>query len=722
MGLIPRTGDTGGANGLCTTPACINIADNILGGMALDHSAIDPCTNFDELVCGNWPARNPLPPGVPQFYALSAIRFNTLEIVRNILEKPYPSESWITVNFTKEQTAIDKENFAKIQGAYQVCMNSTAHEEEGLSQLRGVVKTVAEKFPATSNSVRGANMTYDHAASMGETLAFFESLGIETTQRFYQSQYPKDPSKMILSLNTAETSGNPTDKDIIPEWLLLASELLRVAHPANLTKSKAYSLMQSVFVFQAELPPKDGDAPVTNATTAPETIYLSLPELNKLAPHFNYKYVIEQLAPAGTDTSMIAMQALPYWSRLSKTISKTPPEVLQAFFIWRSIAALSPLVDSPQTNAWNLFQTKRQQGDDPASIQPRWAKCVVLLDEGVPWTKGVDNVGPTGLTWLLARFFADKHITPEAKQFTSEIIANLEEAFISRVQTREWATDEVKQAAIEKVHAMGVKIGLPTTPLVTDPRSLKEFYSDVTITKSHVLNALLFAKSQIRRNWSSLNKPFDKGQFLSSTLLTNAYHATRENAMVIQSGVMQTPLFSPNYPAYLAYGGMGSVVGHEITHGFDGTGHTFDKTGNESAWFDEKSSKGFEDATKCFIKQYSNFTVTDPDGEENNVDGEVTLNENVADAGGILAAYSAWKRYEQEHGKALDLPGLASYSHDQLFFIKYGQNWCENLGSDGSNDLKDEHAPNRARILLPLENSVDFQKAFNCPKKEPTFR
>ncbi|KAJ4113874.1 hypothetical protein NW768_011404 [Fusarium equiseti] len=718
MGLIPRTGDAGRANGLCTTPACINVADNILGGMALNQGAIDPCTDFDELVCGNWAAHHPIPPGETQLPALNEVQFSVLEAIRNIVEKPYPSDGWITVNLTKEETAIDKDNFAKIQGVYEVCMNFTAQGEEGLDHVRDVAKTVVQKFPATTMYGRGANMTYNHAKSFGETLVFFESLGIETTQRILQTQYTYDPSKMILMLGYPKALGGPSDVDVLPEYLRLASELLAAVHPANLTKTKSLTLMASVIDFQTEITfNTTDDTPPEDESNELGEVYLSLAELQKLAPQLNYEYVINQLAPAGTDTSLIATQTLKYWQRLSTTISKTPSEVLQAFFVWRAISALSSYVDSPQTDAWRKFQTK-QAGVDPGSVSPRWQKCVKLLDTGVSWS--ADEVGPTGLTHILTRFFADKGFTPEAKAFTADIITNLEEAFIERIKTREWATEKVKQTAIEKVHAMLIKIGFPESPMITNPGLLKEYYSDVVVTKSLVLNALLLAKSRVSKNWASLNKPFDKGQFILSTLLTNAAHSGSENAMLINAAIQQAPLYNPGYPAYLAYGGMGSVVGHEITHGFDGKGHNYDKTGNFSGWFDEQSSEGFAKATQCFIKQYSNITVTDPNGEENNVDGEVTVNENVADAGGVLAGYAAWKRYEKEHGKALDLPGLAKWTHEQLFFIKYGQNWCENLGSTGKNDLTDVHAPSKARILLPLENSVDFQKAFNCPKKEPT--
>jgi endothelin-converting enzyme len=674
------------------------------------------------VVCGNWPARNPIPAGVTSVNSLSAAESHVFDLVRKVLEEPYPSDikaGWITVSLTKEQTSIDQENFAKLQDAYQVCMNSTAQEEEGLSQLRVFAQTVVESFPAAARSTYYPNMTYDHSASMGRTLVLFESLGIETTQRLLQSQYTVDPSKVLLQLQNPKSLGNPTDSDYEPEYLRLASGLLSAIHPANLTQSKSYSLMKSVLAFQIAITPEESSAPSVNATSEPDELFLSLSEIQKLAPQLNYEYVVNQLAPEGTDTSKIGVSDEAYWKRLSRTVSKTPPEVLQAFFVWKSIAVLSSYVDSPQTYAYNKFQSK-QAGVDPESPAPRWQRCAKFLDTGVEWTAEAESIGPSGLTWILTRFFADKNFTPEAKNFTYQIIKNLEAAFISRIQTRDWATAKVKQAAIDKVHAMAIKIGLPSNPLLTDPQSLKDYYSDITVTTSHLANALWFAKSRMAKNWAALNKPFDKQQFQSSTLETNAFHSPQENAMIILTGIQQAPLYDPGYPAYITYGGMGSIIGHEITHGFDNSGHNFDKTGNFSGWFDEKSTEGFQEAAECFINQYSNFTVTDPDGEENEIDGEVTLDENVADAGGVLASYSAWKSYEKENGKAPALPGLAKYTHDQLFFIKYGQNWCENLGAEGKNDLTDGHAPNKARIVLPLKNSPDFQKAFNCPQKKTT--
>ncbi|KAF4502158.1 endothelin-converting enzyme 1 [Fusarium agapanthi] len=695
MGMLPRGSSGYGANDLCTTPACIEIADNIPGSMATNHAKIDPCTDFDELVCGNWAERNPIPAGAPSVDVLRAVQFHVYDLVRRVLEGPYPSgpdAGWITVNLTKEETKADEENFVKMQEAYQVCMNTTTHEEEDLSQLRQVAKTIVTTLPASGNGKKGA--VYDH------------SNGIE----------PLNPDKMALGIQPPTDSGLPSTPEDMFEFIKIASELIYSVHPANLTRGEAQTLMESVVALQLSLQPVA--APATNATEeagqeqdteeTPDVIpYVSINDIQKLAPQLNFKYVVDQLAPEGFNDSKIIFESATLYYNISQKFSQTPPQVIQAYFLWKAIAAVSIYVDSPQTEAYNTWKTK-QQGRDPGSPSPRWQRCAILLDNGVDWITNdkvaSQLVGPTGLPWILARFFADKHFTPDAEKFTSQIIDNLEEAFIGRIGTRAWATDKVKKTAVEKVRAMTSKIGLPTSPHVTDAKVVKKFYSDIELTSSLLLNTLSFAKSRVAKNWAALDKPVDRQKFPSSTLTTNAFHQPSGNTMVILAGIQQSPIYDVGYPAYITYGGMGSIVGHEITHGFDNSGHQFDKTG----------------PVTVFVKQYGNFTITGPDGEEEKIDGQLTLGENVADAGGILSSFAAWKKWENDNGKAQDLPGLGNFTHEQLFFVKWGQNWCENIKpAQVIAGLTDEHSPNQARLLLPVKNSADFQRAFKCPQKKP---
>ncbi|KAK1982247.1 hypothetical protein LZ30DRAFT_781426 [Colletotrichum cereale] len=181
------------------------------------------------------------------------------------------------------------------------------------------------------------------------------------------------------------------------------------------------------------------------------------------------------------------------------------------------------------------------------------------------------------------------------------------------------------------------------------------------------------------------------------------------------------PLYDVGYPSYINYGGLGAVLGHELTHGFDNTGHNYAPNGSLANWFKEASEKAFADRAQCFAWQYSRFSVA-TNGTRVPVRGNATLGENIADAGGLVTVFAAWK-HQKADGKTkdYDLLGLGGFTHDQLFFVQYAQGWCNVSGSPAydvwlvNNDV---HSPGHARINGPLSNSVDFIRAFNCPVRE----
>lgn len=646
--------------------------------------------------------------------------------MKRILENPYPTGNeagWITVNLTKEQSRADKDNFAKIQDAYNVCMNYTAIEDEGLSVLSAFVETVVDVFPATGES--GGNETRDYSKELGETFVLFESLGIETAQRFLQKPNEIDPDEVVLVIIPPSTVDIPSTEEGILEYLDIAAALLAAVHPAKPTVKEAYALMTSVITLQAEmLKVLAGEIEKVNEDELSPLVRIE--DIQKLAPQLNYEYVVKQLAPKGYRADKVAFSAQGYFQNLSQTLSETPAEVIQTFFVWRAITALSPYVETELTNTWNAFFQQQVLGNDPESPAPRWQRCIDFVDAGVEWitmNSLIETlVGPTGLTWILSRFFVDKYYPPEAHNLTSQLVDSLEEAFLERLETRDWPTDETKEASAEKLHAMTNKIGLPTDPNAVDPVAIKKYYGDANVTSSHAANALSFAKVNIAKNWESLGEAFDRGQFRMSTLAANAYQDFQLNAVVLLAGFQQFPVYDVDFPSYLLYGGMGSVVGHEITHGFDNTGRLFDATGNMTTWWDKESIAAFENKTECFVEQYNRFTITAPNGTELHVDGELTLGENIADAGGVVSSYLAWQKWEEEKGPAKRLPGLDGFTSAQLFFVKWGQTFCKNIPAEDQVRLlaEDVHSPNDARIMLTLQNSAGFLKAFDCPQKKPT--
>ncbi|KAG7408988.1 Endothelin-converting enzyme-like 1 [Fusarium oxysporum f. sp. raphani] len=666
---------------LCTSVSCIHIASEMLGN-----------------ACGNWAARHEIPAGGVSTDSLTLAQENVVSDLRRILESPYPTgedAGWITVNLTKEQSKADKENFAKIQDAYQVCTNYTALEEEGLQTLQEVVKKIVELYPTTpASGNKTAAETAQHSAVLGKTLTFFESVGIQSFQRFLVKQKNADPDEVELTVVPLQPTELvlPAAEEDLEEYIKITSHLMAAVHPSNISTTSAAKLVTSVIELEGKL--------VAASTWAerngPKSEIVSIAEAQKQIPELNYKYVIEQLAPKNW-TGDINIIAPAYFNNASQIVSETPTTILQAYFIWKAITSISVYVETDLTNAYHNLATKIK-GRDPEK-----------------------SIGPTGLTWILSRFFVDKHFTPKANELTSDLVQHIKDSFSERIESRDWATDKVKKASIEKVEAMQKVIGLPTLPDAVDPIALKEFYSGVEIQPSLVLNALGFAKSKVNNNWMTLGKPFNRGQFVLSTLTANAYHARTRNQIVLFAGFQQFPIYDVEFPSYLLYGGMGSVVGHEITHGFDNTGRNFDKTGNATEWWDKKSINAFEEKAKCFIEQYNNFTILAPNATKVHVNGNLTLDENIADAGGVSSSYEAWKKWESEKGKAKNLPGMQSFTHEQLFFIKWGQTWCSNVPPKLALTLleADVHSPAPARVLLPLRNTVGFSKAFNCPKKEP---
>ncbi|KPM37954.1 hypothetical protein AK830_g8591 [Neonectria ditissima] len=705
--IIARTSD------LCTTPACIRLAAEVLWSLAPNHTEIDPCTDFDQLVCGNWASHHPAPAGQGSIVSLTAQQDDIVNTLKPIIEGSYPDSGWITVDLTDEQVKADKENFAKIQKAYGVCMNYTGLVEDGLKPLASLVKTIVADFLTYDT---GATVPYDHSLALGKTLTLFESLGIATTQRIGPSQNDYNPDESLLNIILPTSSDIPSE-DYLDEYVELAATLIASVHPSNITLKQAAALMKSVLLWEQSV------SEIATSGLESGQVTVSLAEIQMAAPQLNYQYVITQLAPEGYNADRIVVTGPTYFQNLSQIISETPSEVLQTFFIWKAISALSPYIESAPTNAYNSFRARLV--GDPEDFTPRWKSCLTLLNQGVSWINSDENaastIGPSGLTWILSRFFLEKSYSIEAKNLTANIVDNLQASFLERIESRKWASDEVKKAAAEKLHATTKQIAWPSDPDVVDPLNTNKYYEDVVITSSNTLNALALGKASVGRKWATLGKPFSKDTFIYSTLVVNAFHWSGQNQMVLLAGIQQFPLYDVEFPPYMIYGGMGSVVGHEITHGFDTQGRQFDKTGNKTIWWDEDTVERFTEKAQCFVEQYDKFTVTAPNGTQVHISGENTINENIADAGGVVSSYGAWQKWQAEKGKAKNLPGLDAFTHEQLFFVKWGQAWCNNVTPRQAlaSIKSDVHSPGDARIKLTLQNSAGFKEAFNCPKKEP---
>ena len=254
-----------------------------------------------------------------------------------------------------------------------------------------------------------------------------------------------------------------------------------------------------------------------------------------------------------------------------------------------------------------------------------------------------------------------------------------------------------------------------------DPQDLQQYYKTVNISDSFYDTMNSVRKFQTAREWGALGKPTDRGEFGMTASTVNAYYSPPINEIVFPAGIMQFPFFGGDLPGYINYGGFGAVAGHELSHAFDPNGRKYDIDGKLKDWWTNRTSAEFNKRAQCFIDEYSNFTVTMPNGTALHVKGKQTVGENVADAGGLQSAWAAWQK-ERKAKPDKDLPGLSDFTQEQMFYIAFGNVWCGKSRAEQlvQRVLTDSHSPGNYRITGPaMMNSRGFREAFNCPKKEP---
>ncbi|KAF6841440.1 peptidase family m13 protein [Colletotrichum plurivorum] len=725
--MAPTNSGVEASGRFCTTPVCLEIASGILSSLAPNYTEIDPCTDFDKLTCAGWQAKNV--PRAGRGYA-SSFDVNADVVLKNILESPYhsgPDAGFVSAGLTEEQIPADQENFKLITDAYNACLNITTIEAVGLQPLMDFIDQVVQAYPV-AEAEKDRPISTEDGPVLGEVLLFFARHGISTFESITVEWKDIDPNKMMVSvLPGGSLFLNPdqmADMAIFEEYSRIQAAILEKVHPANISLAEAERLGQAVTEFEKNLLiVSTTDDSRENCVPQTPGRRFTLEEVTSVAPELGHGDIIKTLAPAGYVPDELYFSP-GYFGNLSALLANTSSEVVQTFFVWTAVTTLAGNVEDEATERLNDMRATLR-GLDPQVVgkAPRWQTCLSHVESGPAWTN--PNY-PAGLGFILSRFFIDKAYSQEARDMTTALMATIQATFIDRLADKEWMTDEVKKIAEEKVNAVTKKIGYPdASPETANPESLSEYYAGSNISSiSFFDNALSMADLVTARAWSYLGKPADKNMWLDTPSSTNAYYFSLYNDIVILAGIQQRPFYSPEYPSYINYGGLGPVLGHELTHGFDNNGHYFAPNGSLANWWDESSEKAFEERAQCFVEQYGNFSITASNGTQIPIPGEFTLGENIADAGGLQTAFAAYERARSNYeAKDFNLPGLEHFSHEQLFFIHYAQTWCEVSASKDYEVFlftEDVHSPGFARIKGPVANSREFRKAFNCPVKEPT--
>ncbi|CEG63215.1 hypothetical protein RMATCC62417_00395 [Rhizopus microsporus] len=680
-------------------------------------TTVDPCDDFYKYTCNNWEKNHRIPDGKSAINSFLTLRDQNKETLRDILSGSFDDFYDRThSSFSKlpdPEKLVDKQVFNKAKSLYDSCMNETLIDQRGAEPIYPLLKEIRNLFPSSLD---------DSSRELTKALSYLAKRGVYALFEIDVDADYKDPNVNTLLLAQEGLTLPTKDYYKQDETIQLLYETIAETLEAVFAKSgpefswnkfSANSTARMIIDFEKKLA-KISDDP--EYFQNPTGIYnpMTLSEITKYSPAIDWGLFVDHLLPStAPHPSQIVVTSPHYIGNLTELIQSEPSRNIQAFLMWRAIHAYASALSEPIREPIRQMNAKLV-GADPKAVKPRWDVC---LDE-------VDN----SIGFLVGRYYVLEKFGGDAKKYTDEFVKSIKDIFVKRLPELSWIDDKTRQRAIEKVDKLIQKIGYPdSSPNVMSPLSLLEYYSDLELKEDDYFGNYLHSRQwAISEEWSQVGKTPEKKKWLMNPQEVNAYYNPSFNEIVFPAGILQNPFFGSNYPDYLNYGGIGAVVGHELTHGFDNNGRQFDADGKLVEWWTNETSTQFDEKAECFIKQYSKFTVIDEKGDALHVKGKLTLGENLADNGGLREAYLAWKQQydsdkESKKYNNVRLPGLDDLSPEQLFFINYGRIWCNKATPAQAKKgvLTDEHSPPKWRVNGAIQNSVDFANVFKCPAGSP---
>ena len=639
--------------------------------ISFDLSAIDksvnPCVDFYQYACGNWNKANPIPADEARWG-----RFNELSERNSYL---------LYLDLKKAADAPKTALQRKYGDFFASCMNVEEVDKLGAKPLQPLLQAIdTMKSPMDLPRIN---------VELSNRFGGQELLGVMVQQD------QKDATKQILTTGQGGLSLPDRDYYLNPAPRFAK---LREDYVAN---------MKEMFQLLGDLPDQAAAeaAAVMKIETAlaqgsmdrvamrdPANRYhmMTIAEVQQLTPEYNWKEYLDGIG-MGSVPSLNVMS--PEFEKTVNTeLQNESVEAWKSYLRWHALHGAAPFLSQNFVHTNFEFFNKELMGQQEE--QPRWRRCTMLTDHAMGEAVGQD--------WVR------EHFPPEDKANMEKLVKALEQALSQDIQQLPWMSPETKKEAELKLAAIRDKIGYPAH---------WRDYSKLTVNRDDLLANVEHANVFEREhNLSKYGKPVDETEWGMTPPTVNAYYNPGMNDINFPAGILQPPFYDFSKDPAVNFGGIGVVIGHEMTHGFDDQGSKYDLHGNVRVWWTPDDLAKFKDRTECEAKEYDGFQVA----PGQNLNGHLTLGENTADNGGIRIAYQALMNTLKEQGKSTTAE-IDGYTPAQRFFIAFGQIWCENQRPEAAiNQAKtNPHSTGEWRVKGTVQNFDEFGKAFGCHPGQP---
>ena len=630
-----------------------------------DFSSIDrsvsACQDFNQFANGGWIAKNPIPGAYSVWGRFTQLDEQNLNVLHDILEG------------LVKKPKLAPGNEQKIADFYSSCMDEPKIEAAGVKPLEPEMQRIAR---------------ISDLLSLEDEIANFHAHRIPAVFGFGASQDFKDSSQVIAQLvqgglglpdRDYYISSDAKSKATRDEYQKHIARTFELMGDAPDQAAKEASVVMRIETKLAE-----------NSSTRvqrrnPEANYhpMTKGELIGLTPDFDWgRYFRNINLP---EIGKVNVGQPDFFKAADKLLKDTPIDDWKVYLRWHLLNATSNTLSAKFVEESFNFNGKYLQGT--TEMLPRWKRCVASTDRA--------------LGEALGQLYVAKTFTPQAKARARQMVANLVAALKDDLTTLSWMSNDTRQKAIAKLEAYNRKIGYPDR---------WRDYEALQVTRGpYYNNAVSAGEFDFRRNLGKIGKPVDRTEWGMTPPTVNAYYNPQFNEIVFPAGILQPPFYDPKADDAFNYGGIGAVIGHEMTHGFDDSGAKFDANGNLVMWWTPEDFKKFTDRTNCVVQQFDSFEV-EPGLHEK---GQLVVGESVADLGGLTVAYAAYQKSLQGKPRPKNING---FTPEQRFFLGWAQVWAQNIRPEAARlqAQTNPHPLGKFRVNGPLSNMPQFAQAFQC--------